>query len=562
MSVDIKQLIAAREVERYQLHASHLNEQMVHVLKTNPLRAIPALVKAPLSKLFEILKRICFYGGTMLPSGPGTARETPALDSQFRAPSTQLKYPLHLLLHGAALAILLATFGRILHSGSADVVSHLSLVEEIMKHGRVRPDALNLGSMHFYTPFSHWLGAVLGWLIGSGLIAILLISIVAVYVSYYVVGRILVAESSVLSLIAFVALYGVLAQTYSLTGWEVIGNFFYPQLVAFAMYLLALMWLALRHPAPSHVALFVVFFSPLIYLAQPLGGVHFTATVVATLAADALALILAERRFSTSYFFAAGITVAVAIAVLFLPTVRQVVSDAVNDGILDFNFPGDAYALAFAVCVAASLANLVIGLRSWPSGHVNRVLGAAGVAAGGLMALSFALWVLGSGSPYAVKKHGFILVMLGAMNLARLVAYRFPKEVNRPWAPYAVALLAFCATASVGQAPGEDVTTIIAAQRFAKRFTETSSIFRPGNTTAYVGSLGPLVNFLISTTSFEAKLDAAFNNYGKLDGQSLYVMIDRRLASETCLIEANNTFAVVPTQCVGPISPIVRNPWQ
>ena len=34
MSIDIKQFIAAREVERYQLHASHLNEQMVHVLKT------------------------------------------------------------------------------------------------------------------------------------------------------------------------------------------------------------------------------------------------------------------------------------------------------------------------------------------------------------------------------------------------------------------------------------------------------------------------------------------------------------------------------------------------
>jgi ornithine--oxo-acid transaminase len=34
VSVDIKQLIAAREVERYQLHASHLNLQMVHVLKT------------------------------------------------------------------------------------------------------------------------------------------------------------------------------------------------------------------------------------------------------------------------------------------------------------------------------------------------------------------------------------------------------------------------------------------------------------------------------------------------------------------------------------------------
>ena len=34
MRLDIKRLITEREIERYQLHASHLNEQMVHVLKT------------------------------------------------------------------------------------------------------------------------------------------------------------------------------------------------------------------------------------------------------------------------------------------------------------------------------------------------------------------------------------------------------------------------------------------------------------------------------------------------------------------------------------------------
>src|SRR5471030_2834311 len=34
MSVDIKELIATREAERYQLHTRHLNEQMVRVLKT------------------------------------------------------------------------------------------------------------------------------------------------------------------------------------------------------------------------------------------------------------------------------------------------------------------------------------------------------------------------------------------------------------------------------------------------------------------------------------------------------------------------------------------------
>ena len=34
MSFDINQLIAEREDERFELHANHLNEQMVHVLKT------------------------------------------------------------------------------------------------------------------------------------------------------------------------------------------------------------------------------------------------------------------------------------------------------------------------------------------------------------------------------------------------------------------------------------------------------------------------------------------------------------------------------------------------
>src|ERR1700726_2535570 len=34
MSLAIKEIIAEREIERYQLHSSHLNEQMVHVLKT------------------------------------------------------------------------------------------------------------------------------------------------------------------------------------------------------------------------------------------------------------------------------------------------------------------------------------------------------------------------------------------------------------------------------------------------------------------------------------------------------------------------------------------------
>src|ERR1700730_1057438 len=34
MRFDIRELIAEREIERYQLHSDHLNEQMVHVLKT------------------------------------------------------------------------------------------------------------------------------------------------------------------------------------------------------------------------------------------------------------------------------------------------------------------------------------------------------------------------------------------------------------------------------------------------------------------------------------------------------------------------------------------------
>ena len=61
-----------------------------------------------------------------------------------------------MLAHGAAIAVLVAAFGGKILSLSIDLARHVSLVDEIMKHGMVRDTGSNIGVMAMYPP----------WLIG------------------------------------------------------------------------------------------------------------------------------------------------------------------------------------------------------------------------------------------------------------------------------------------------------------------------------------------------------------------------------------------------------------
>jgi hypothetical protein len=170
---------------------------------------------------------------------------------------------------------LLIGFGGKLFLSSIDVAHHYVLVDEIIKHGGVRPGPLpNMGPMAVYPPASHWLAAVVGWIGGSGLVGLMLISIASIYVVYFLIAR-LVQGEGVLGLAVFAVLFVALSRTQAQIGWEVVGNFFYPQLVGDVAFFASLYWLAANKSTPLwRQALVVALSGAATMWIQPVSAIH------------------------------------------------------------------------------------------------------------------------------------------------------------------------------------------------------------------------------------------------------------------------------------------------
>ena len=155
----------------------------------------------------------------------------------------------YILLHLALLSGLLIAFGGRFLGDSIDVAVHYLLVDEIMKHGGIRPERLpDMAEMAVYPPASHWLAAIVGWVGGSGLVGLMLVSVASLYAVYYFVAR-LVQGRGVLGLVVFLVIFVALSPTRAQIGWELVVNFFYPQLVGDVAFFGMLYWLAVNKSA-------------------------------------------------------------------------------------------------------------------------------------------------------------------------------------------------------------------------------------------------------------------------------------------------------------------------
>lgn len=463
------------------------------------------------------------------------------------------------LLNIVFLCAVLASFGWTLRTDSVDLVSHFSLVDEFMKYGFVRPEDKHLAwSMPMYPPLSHQAAAVLGNLIGSGLLAMSLLSIVAVYVCYFSIGLLLTLDGAVFALPLFVLLFSALIPTHALIGWEVKDNFFYPHLISVALCLSGLTYLGLRKPRPMEFAICCAIFIPVIYLVQPFGGVYFSATLLIYLATMLLCGLILSRKIDSALLLSAAVIVAATVVSLSLPKVRALLSYSSNNGVLEFSFPEGRTLLAFGFFSLASLANYFVNFWRASASLADRILGSAGVAATALLSIQIVAFdFLGSGSTYAIKKHGFMVVTIGAANLCRLLSRALPRVSNRSWQPLAAGLLAAFTTTVVFHGNGLDIAQIDAARKFAGDFIETSGKFQPGNTTSYVSTLSPTVNELISNTSFNNDEEILYHLHGRLYEPASYVMVaGSREAS--CTIMTNKVYSIVEKSCIRGIQPGVK----
>ncbi|NIE77646.1 hypothetical protein F3J45_24750 [Pantoea sp. Ap-967] len=408
----------------------------------------------------------------------------------------------HFVLGACILLFLIFKFSRYIQTSSFDLVQHLLLVDELSRHARVLPEAFDrIGAMALYPPVSHWLATLVGWVGGSGLVGISIVSIIAVFLCYILIVCLLEIKSAA-RIIAASAVFSALMLTHSLVGWEIVVNYFYPQLVADVVYFGVLLWVLKNRQNWQQTVAFLLAGYVTMWI-QPLVAVHVLAS------GCALMTFLLWNRWSEGKRIrlesAANlfvIVVGAAVIVFTNPALKVMRQISANDGYLVFGYPA-AVPVAFlcGLIGAWSLRNY------WKNkgDYADLIIGSATLAAVGLVFIQYALLKLhGDGSDYAIKKHMFIVVTLGMMNVIRLLTPATNKHTRNIPTSLVAPLLAGVASVFALQGFTTRVAPIVDALSYANNMAEYQlPDFEPGNLIYDDGSLPLMGNVMVTLTAFQ-----------------------------------------------------------
>ncbi len=353
---------------------------------------------------------------------------------------------------GAALVVVAAVVvlleSRSIYAGNIDLARHYQLVYWIEKHHTIPATPTPaLGEMAGYPPGAHIPAAIVGWILRSPLLGLQVITFLGVTAIWAAIGALLCmfpgfkrwsALSVMMVILVVTAEIGPLKV--QLTGFEIIANFFYSQIVGEALF-----WL---------VAAFVVWgmrsdFSYRL-LAWPTAVCALVCTEIHVVPAIQLLVLLGIvslreliRRFRsdkdpglTKYVFPVVLPAATATLFLFSPGFRVMQQGSGSDGVLEVPYINGALGAALLALVVLVVA---AGLLAWslrrPTSRPGAVVtsGICFIAASIAIPciLQFALLTLGgAGAPYAVKKYVFGLFTVLALELCALAAAATPVRLS------------------------------------------------------------------------------------------------------------------------------------
>ena len=360
--------------------------------------------------------------------------------------------------------------------------------------------------MELYPAAAHWAAAVIGWITGSGLVGINIVTIASAYLCYLFIAY-LVGASTPANVLLFALAFLALRFTRSQIGWEIVAKFFYPQLVADAVYFAVLLWISNNRKDWKQAVTFMLAGAISMWI-QSLVAIHILAAGCVLMTFH-----LVESWKKKSPFPARGlvlllIVLAASIAIILTnPAFGVMRNIASNDGDLTLGY--NHLMLVAVLCAAIGAFNLWKRLTG-SAPYVDAVLGSAVLAAACLAILQFALLKLhGDGSPYAVKKHMFIVVTLGIINAVRAITGYFPVAKKKMPAGIAAPLLAGFASFFILKGFNTPVAPIVTAMAYANHAALYQlPDFVPGSMVADDSSLPLMGNVMISLTAFQHPFDA------------------------------------------------------
>ena len=346
-----------------------------------------------------------------------------------RAP---LSIVMTMILAGGLVCIILF-FARNIYTTSVDLAWHYALIEFIVEHASLPPpDVVRLGPMIEYPPGAHVLTAILTASVGTSPLRMLFFSsIVSIFLLYFLLLGLLKDRNRtacVATATSLIFLLLLMRGTSMLIGNEIINNFFYPQLVGDLGFVLLLI-LVSKITRPAIVGMIAV------VAVYALAWIYTASAVKLALSIGLLQLLALTREYSRDRILVSiALAVLLPLVILTHPTFEPMLRNAAHDG---------AIAITMPLVVASSVLLLLLAPAIWwlklrvGSAAQYEPFVAAGIAVGLLALLQFGLWeIIGLGSPYAVKKHGFMVGTFLAASLAVCVTEiavrtRLDRQVDR-----------------------------------------------------------------------------------------------------------------------------------
>ncbi|EPM71016.1 hypothetical protein A584_10835 [Pseudomonas syringae pv. theae ICMP 3923] len=330
----------------------------------------------------------------------------------------------------------------VLRSQSVDLAHHYALAYRIAENfNLINSNDPTLGEMNYYPRLSHIVAAIVGWPMHStflGLHIVSLLSLAAIWGAFIYMLNTLPRRVATASTLTLVLLLVVNRYTFhfDVHGGEIVGNYFYSQLVGQAVAILSMAVAVFLEVRKGRSTAYVF----LIGVIAINTGVHLLPTL------ELLGLLGGLVLFNAySDFLDKKLSIPAAIASLLIPVVALggvVLNPAFssmrkiseNDGTLSFlniTYPtGIATLCVLGIILSVVLLTLHVKNKPMLGYPAVKYLALYGGAVSCLCLLQMVLVKYGMGSDYAVKKYVYGIVTHLFVSLAILIGFAFCRKAS------------------------------------------------------------------------------------------------------------------------------------
>lgn len=377
----------------------------------------------------------------------------------------RVRWALGCLVVGVSLVGFTAFWARTVVGAGQDMGAHYLLVSWIMEHWQLPSSEPGLQGYSGYPAGAHILGAIAGEAVGSPFLGMQLVAYGAITTTWLATASLLAMYPGVKRYLALACLAALVlvnspmgplsAQGY---GSEIVVTYFFSQAAGQAVFALTALWVvyAIRQRR-DYIATAV----PVAAAALVSTAFHVVTSLELLTLLALLSLRQLRSRSSPRSVLAALIApVVTSIIVVISPGVRHMAGGASQDGYLELPYlPSPGWVGALASLVLAISVALAVASQQREQTRSNRITVGIAIVGASVALPALALWCdfefVSAASPYAVKKFGYALMTMLAVQVCGAVALFAPKSLERspfrPWAAFipftalAIALITGCA---------------------------------------------------------------------------------------------------------------------